>query len=166
MLTAAFVVGALGAVGRLPAADRTLAGARPAPVAKAPAVKTPAAKAEEPVEAVDVLGANAACCVCHMTFVAEDLVKTHLKEKVGCIDCHGLSAKHANDENIGATKPDVVFKRPQVDGNCVKCHEGHNVAAKAVIARLNERHLSATTAPICTDCHGTHKIDRSAAINP
>jgi hypothetical protein len=155
-LAAALVAGALGAVGRLPAADRTVAGTRPAP----------AAKAEEPAEAVDVLGANVACCVCHMTFVAEDLVKTHLKEKVGCIDCHGLSAKHANDENIGATKPDVVFKRSQVDGNCAKCHEGHNVPAKAVIARLAERHLSAATVPICTDCHGTHKIDRSAAANP
>jgi hypothetical protein len=119
-------------------------------------------KSAPPADAIDVLGANMACYVCHVTFVTEDLVKTHLKEKIGCIDCHGLSAKHANDENIGATKPDVTFNRRQVDGNCVKCHEGHNVPAKAVIARFNERHLPTAAAPICTDCHGTHKIDRSA----
>jgi hypothetical protein len=155
-LAAAVVCGAIGGAGwLLAAAPDAAAGRHP-----------PAAKPEPPAEAVDVLGANAACCVCHMTFVAEDLVKMHLKEKVGCIDCHGLSAKHANDENIGASKPDVTFKRSQVDGNCAKCHEGHNVPAKAVIARLNERHLPAAAPPICTDCHGTHKIDRSAAANP
>jgi formate-dependent nitrite reductase cytochrome c552 subunit len=100
-----------------------------------------------------------------MTFVKEELVKTHLKEKIGCIDCHGLSEKHANDENIGATKPDITFKRPQVDANCAKCHQGHNAPAKAVIARFCERRLSAASPPICTDCHGTHKIERSAEIH-
>jgi mono/diheme cytochrome c family protein len=33
----------------------------------------------------------------------------HLQAKVGCIDCHGISAGHANDEDIGATKPDITF---------------------------------------------------------
>jgi hypothetical protein len=125
--------------------------------------KNPAtAQAPSDEDANDAMGANAACYVCHMTFVKEELAKVHLKAKVGCIQCHGLSAKHANDENVGATKPDITFKREQVDASCGKCHEGHNVAAKKVIARFVERHLPANAAPICTDCHGQHKIARAA----
>jgi hypothetical protein len=113
-------------------------------------------------DATDALGANLACYVCHMTFIKEEMVRVHLKENIGCIKCHGLSDKHANDENIGATKPDVTFKRSQVDASCAQCHEGHDAPAKAVIARFQQRHLPADRTPICTDCHGTHKIERSA----
>jgi hypothetical protein len=122
-----------------------------------------AAPSEE--DANDPAGANAACYVCHMTFVKEELAKRHLKAKVGCIQCHGLSAKHANDENVGATKPDITFKRDQVDAACGKCHPRHNVPAKQVIARFTERRLPANSAPICTDCHGQHKIARAAEKN-
>jgi hypothetical protein len=113
-------------------------------------------------DANDPLGANAACYVCHMTFVKEELAKVHLKAKVGCIQCHGLSAKHANDENIGATKPDITFKPRQIDASCGECHEGHDAPAKKVVARFVERHLPANSAPICTDCHGQHKIAQAA----
>jgi len=122
----------------------------------------PSAESRPSDEATDPIGANGACYVCHMTFIKEELAKVHLKAKVGCVKCHGLSAKHANDENIGATKPDITFKRKDVDAACQKCHEGHNVAAKKVIARYLDRHLPAGSAPICTDCHGTHKIERTA----
>jgi hypothetical protein len=125
--------------------------------------KDPAtAKAPSDEDANDPVGANAGCYVCHMTFVKEELAKTHLKAKVGCIQCHGLSAKHANDENIGATKPDITFKREQVDASCGKCHAEHNVPAKKVVARFVERRLPASAAPVCTDCHGQHKIARAA----
>jgi len=43
------------------------------------------------------------------------LSQTHLRANVTCINCHGLSAGHANDEKIGATPPDVSFTRDQVD---------------------------------------------------
>lgn len=119
--------------------------------------KPAAAKAEEEN---DPLGANAACYVCHMTFVKEEMAKVHLAKKVGCIDCHGLSAKHANDENIGATKPDITYKRDQIDPSCVKCHEAHDVPGKKVIARFVARKLPAARQPVCTECHGTHKIER------
>ncbi len=117
-------------------------------------------------DAIDPLGANAACYVCHMTFVKEELAKVHLKAKVGCIQCHGLSAKHANDENIGATKPDITFKREQVDASCAKCHQTHDAPAQKVVARFVERHLAANKPPICTDCHGQHKIARAAEKKP
>ena len=95
-----------------------------------------------------------------MTFVKEDLAKVHLAE-ITCAECHGLSDKHANDENIGATKPDIVYQRDKVDG-CEKCHEKHDAPATQVLARFLERKLPLQTTAICTDCHGTHKIDRSA----
>ena len=108
---------------------------------------------------IDPMGPNAACYVCHMTFVYEELSNVHLPEEVTCVRCHGLSAAHANDENIGATPPDVTFKRDKIDAACRECHEEHDVAAKKVIARCIERELSDFPA-VCTDCHGTHKIER------
>jgi hypothetical protein len=97
-----------------------------------------------------------------MTFVKEELAKSHLVEKIACVKCHGLSDKHANDENIGATKPDIVFKRSEVDASCLKCHDSHDVPATQVVARFVERGLTSSKSPlICTDCHGHHKIDRA-----
>ena len=110
---------------------------------------------------IDPMGPNAACYVCHIPFVREELSKVHLKEKIGYIQCHGVSAGHANDENIGATKPDVYFKRQQVDAACGECHKEHDVSARAVIGRWLERGQPATPT-ICTDCHGTHRIERAA----
>ena len=113
-------------------------------------------------QTIDPLGPNAACYVCHTTFVREEMSKVHLAAKVDCVKCHGLSDKHANDENIGATKPDRLYKRHQIDRACAECHEEHDVEAKKIIARFCERKLPAKTAPVCTDCHGTHRIDRAA----
>jgi formate-dependent nitrite reductase cytochrome c552 subunit len=100
-----------------------------------------------------------------MTFVGEEIAKRHLAEKVGCIQCHGPSEKHANDENIGATPPDIRYKRDQVDAACAKCHDGHDVPARKVVARFHDRKLPADTSPMCTDCHGLHRIDRAAKSN-
>jgi hypothetical protein len=111
----------------------------------------------------DPLGDNAACYVCHMTFIKEDLAKQHLVAKVGCIKCHGLSEKHANDENIGTSKPDILFPRGGIDAGCVKCHEKHDVSARKVIARFVDRRLPSTPTPVCTDCHGHHKIEKEKA---
>jgi hypothetical protein len=122
-------------------------------------------KKEEEAEAdegqLDPLGANAACYVCHMTYVKEELSKIHLKEEIGCIECHGTSAGHANDENIGATKPDVTFKREQVGASCRECHPDHNAAPETVIARWIELG-SPKQLPVCTDCHGKHRIEKAA----
>ena len=106
------------------------------------------------------LGPNAACYVCHMTYVKEPLSRVHLKQKVYCVDCHGASVGHANDEDIGATKPDIYFKRNQVNGSCRRCHSGHDAAPEKVIARWFERKLK-TNSPVCTDCHGSHRIKRA-----
>jgi hypothetical protein len=116
--------------------------------------------APDAAEELDPLGANAACYVCHIPFVKEELSKVHLEGKVTCIVCHGLSAAHANDEYVGATPPDVGFTRDEVDPLCLRCHETHDAPARKVLARFLERGLSVKSPPGCTDCHGSHKIER------
>jgi hypothetical protein len=121
---------------------------------------TPAPKADRTVDKNNPMGPNAACYVCHMTYVKEPLSRTHLKHKVYCIDCHGPSIGHANDEDIGATKPDIYFKRDKVNASCRECHGKHDAAPEKVVARWIERKLT-TNSPVCTDCHGSHKIKRA-----
>ncbi len=111
------------------------------------------------------LGPNAACYICHMTYVKEPMSRAHLQHKVYCINCHGPSVGHVNDEDIGATKPDIYFKRDQIDASCRKCHATHVAAPRKVIARWLERKLT-TSPPVCTDCHGLHKIKRSKDAKP
>ena len=115
--------------------------------------------AEDDAPLIDPLSANAACYVCHMTFIYEEFSRVHLAEKITCIECHGVSGPHANDENIGATPPDITFEREEVDASCAECHEEHDAPARKVIARWLERRLS-DCSPICTDCHGMHKIEQ------
>ncbi len=115
-----------------------------------------------PPPEMDPLSLNGACYVCHIPFVKEELAKVHLAEGISCAKCHGLSDKHANDENIGATKPDVVFPRDRVDKGCEECHTSHDAPARQVLMRFAQRKLNPQKVAICTDCHGTHKIDRSA----
>jgi len=114
----------------------------------------------------DPMGPNAGCYVCHMTFVQEELATTHLHAGISCVRCHGTSAGHANDENIGATTPDVMIKGAQINPFCRACHKTHNAAPEKVVARWTERHpaelLRALQTPppaaTCTECHGHHKI--------
>ncbi|MBM4032047.1 MAG: hypothetical protein FJ291_09705 [Planctomycetes bacterium] len=111
----------------------------------------------------DPLGPNAGCYVCHMTFLNEPLSTTHLRAGIGCVRCHGVSAAHANDENIGATKPDVVIKASEVNAFCRKCHAKHDVPPEAIVARWQARFPAGPKpppTPTCTACHGTHKIAR------
>jgi hypothetical protein len=117
------------------------------------------AEAADDSEESNPLFANAACYVCHIPFVKEELSKEHVEEGITCVKCHGLSAGHANDEDVGATPPDITFKRGEVNEACSECHEEHDVPAKKVVARWIER-KPPHKAPVCTDCHGTHKIER------
>lgn len=115
-------------------------------------------KSDESSETIDPLSVNATCYVCHIPFIREEISRVHFKEEVTCIECHGVSAAHANDEDVGATKPDIVYKRAQVDKMCGKCHEDHDVPATDVIARFLDREITESPA-VCTDCHGKHRIE-------
>jgi hypothetical protein len=129
-------------------------------------LESPRGEGEEVEEEfLDPTGPNAACYVCHMTFIFEELAKVHLKEKVTCVECHGVSAAHANDEDIGATKPDKTYMRCQINASCRKCHEEHDARPEEVIARWIQIG-SPKQEPVCTDCHGTHKIERPEPEEP
>ena len=56
----------------------------------------------------DPLGPDAGYCACYVTFVREELSVRHLNAGVACVRCHGVSAAHARDESLSATKPDVA----------------------------------------------------------
>ncbi|MCK4292110.1 MAG: cytochrome c3 family protein [Planctomycetes bacterium] len=116
------------------------------------------AEAAAQFDETNPLGANAACYVCHITFVKEELSKAHLKARITCVGCHGVSAGHANDEDIGATPPDVTFERGRVDAMCLKCHKRHDISGLKAAA--------AKPPPVCTDCHDTHRIKKAEITEP
>jgi len=116
------------------------------------------APAEKPK---DEAGAdNSACYVCHTNYEEEEFVLWHAKEDVGCIDCHGKSYAHRNDED-NVTPPDKMYALEDIDKECCRdCHDEHNAPAAEVIARWQER-CPAKTDPatvVCTDCHGRHRL--------
>ena len=107
------------------------------------------------------MGLNGGCYVCHMTFVDEKLTTRHLKQEIGCTHCHGTSAGHANDENIGATPPDVTFERTAIDAFCQNCHKKHDITSGKMKKHLQKRRKDQPDMegpPACTDCHGKHRI--------
>ncbi len=130
---------------------------------ESPSAPVPAAKRQVEVKS------NDPCYVCHMPFVEECLAVAHAKAKVWCGTCHGPSTRHIEDEYIGATPPDVVYKRCQVDRMCGRCHEAKKhpkltaktrsdrlAAAKKAQRKIKGRKVEVTG--VCTDCHGRHWI--------
>lgn len=105
------------------------------------------------------LKANDPCYVCHGNMKEDQLVFVHAAEKVSCIDCHGPSVAHRNDED-NITPPDKMFARDQIDPLCSECHSDHDVPARKVIQRLQERGLASAKPPevTCTSCHFEHRL--------
>ncbi len=105
------------------------------------------------------LADNTACFVCHANFEEEPLARGHAAAEVGCVDCHGDSFAHRNDEN-NTTPPEVMFPAAKIDAACRECHQEHVAPAAAVIARLLERCPDKTDGAtlVCTNCHGRHRM--------
>lgn len=102
---------------------------------------------------------NSACYVCHGNLDGEELVVSHGKEGTGCIDCHGASVAHRNDED-NITPPDKMYALADVDRMCRECHDIHDAPARKVIQRWQER-CPAKGNPkdiVCTDCHFHHRL--------
>jgi hypothetical protein len=104
---------------------------------------------------------NTACYVCHGYYDEEEMVIVHGKAEVSCIDCHGKSYEHRNDED-NITPPDKMYAPDGVDKMCSTCHEEHDAPAVKVLARWQERCAEKTDPKkvICTDCHGDHRMKR------
>jgi len=94
---------------------------------------------------------NYYCYVCHANFEYEDpLAEVHEEAEVGCADCHGPSLAHRSDED-NVTPPDIIYRRTQVDRACLGCHTHHEERGVPAARPLPKD-------PICTDCHGEHRI--------
>lgn len=107
----------------------------------------------------EILADNSACYVCHGNYQEEPFVLAHAKDDVGCVDCHGASHAHRDDED-NITPPDKMYAPGDIARNCAECHETHDAPAAKVIARWQER-CPAKTDPkelLCTDCHGKHRL--------
>ncbi|NQT15568.1 MAG: cytochrome c3 family protein [Planctomycetes bacterium] len=104
---------------------------------------------------------NFACYVCHGNYEDEELVLSHGKVEVGCIDCHGKSYPHRNDED-NITPPDKMYPLDTIDKMCGTCHETHNAPGAEVVARWKERCPAKTDTKeiVCTDCHYKHRLER------
>ena len=102
---------------------------------------------------------NFACYVCHGNYDGEELVAEHGKEEVGCVDCHGQSIEHRNDED-NITPPDKMYALDQVDDMCSECHDMHDAPARKVLERWQERCPKKTSPKevVCTDCHFHHRL--------
>jgi len=104
---------------------------------------------------------NRACYVCHENYRAEELATVHAKASVSCMDCHGPSLKHRDDEDH-LTPPDIMFPAAKIDDACAECHDTHDAPAREVLARWKERCPEKTdfATVVCTDCHGDHRLER------
>ncbi len=102
---------------------------------------------------------NSACYVCHANYRKEELVGWHAEKEIGCVDCHGDSFAHRNDEN-NTTPPEVMYPPSKISKACSLCHGGHDVPAGKVVARFLERcpDKEEVQTVVCTDCHGNHRL--------
>jgi hypothetical protein len=114
---------------------------------------------EPPRKKVRVKVDNGACYVCHANYETESLVVSHGKEEIGCVDCHGQSAEHRNDED-NITPPDIMYPQDQIDKMCSQCHETHNAPGRNVVGRWLQRCPEKANPDdlICTDCHYEHRL--------
>ncbi len=119
---------------------------------------------------------NSFCYVCHINFKKEPLVVRHRLANVGCVDCHGKSRAHADDED-NATAPDIMYTKDEANNACsTGCHEEEDVrknryhkawflqadaVAKALAAAkaASRPYTDTRKRKYCTDCHGLHKLD-------
>lgn len=146
----------LGYVGSSWGPDARLAAAPPPlPVEKYLHEKLPEAPKDEPKIVAD----NFPCYVCHGNYKKEELAVQHGVDDVGCIDCHGQSFPHRNDED-NITPPDKMYPLDQIDKMCADCHDQHDAPARKVIERWQERCPTKSDPKqiICTDCHGQHRL--------
>jgi predicted CXXCH cytochrome family protein len=136
---------------------RALAGAPPLDISKYLDEKLP----EAPKDKVKLKVDNFACYVCHGNYDGEELVVSHGVEAIGCIDCHGKSYEHRNDED-NITPPDKMYPLESVDKMCGDCHDMHDAPARKVLEKWQERCPEKTNPKeiFCTDCHYQHRLER------
>jgi hypothetical protein len=130
------------------------------------------------------LDGNNKCYVCHPSLRAEELTTAHLDIAITCDECHGPSIEHMQDEML-MTEPDLLFGRTEVNKMCSNptCHapggnrdvyalQDHKDRAKAEafykqwLNRTRPNGRAVTPDSVCTDCHGTHNLDKATKTQP
>jgi len=94
---------------------------------------------------------NTACFVCHANYKTEFLVECHAKINIGCVNCHGESSAHQNDEN-NITPPETMYSAEKIDPFCRSCHNAHDIPPRKIIAHWLE-HKAEKTDLSCQGCH-------------
>jgi len=130
------------------------------------------------------LDGNNKCYVCHPSLRTEELTTAHLDIAITCDECHGPSIEHMHDEML-MTEPDLLFGRTEVNKMCSNptCHapggnrdvyalQDHKDRAKAEafykqwLNRTRQNGRAVTPDSVCTDCHGTHNLDKATKTQP
>ena len=130
------------------------------------------------------LDGNNKCYVCHPSLRTEEITTAHLDIAITCDECHGPSIEHMHDEML-MTEPDLLFGRAEVNKMCSNptCHapggnrdvyglQDHKDKAKAEafykqwLSRTRPNGRAVTPDSVCTDCHGTHNLDKATKTRP
>lgn len=104
-------------------------------------------------------GPSAKCMMCHGADHEKMARSAHAvtadSRNFGCVGCHGMSEKHADDP--ASEKPEKTFrgkaglKGAAASETCLMCHEANN---KKMLLWHGSAHPQADVA--CTDCHKLH----------
>jgi len=105
----------------------------------------------EEAEAMEQASATG-CALCHVDVGEETRDASHRREGVGCVECHGESEGHVEDEN-NEVPPDEVFARQDVDRLCADCHDCSR--------DVDIEPETAESGKVCTDCHRAHTFERT-----
>jgi hypothetical protein len=122
---------------------------------------------------------NSKCYVCHAGLKTEEITTVHVEMDVTCDECHGPSVEHMHDEML-MTEPDLLFGRSEVNKMCSNrmCHapggerqvygrQDHKDHAavdafyKKWLGKTRPNGRAITHDSVCTDCHGTHNLDKA-----
>ena len=106
--------------------------------------------------------AKVSCSTCHDAEAAKyhDSIHAWAKEKAGltaaapaCADCHGT-------HNIkGPAEATSRVSRANIPATCGSCHQGVDAKYQTSVHATAIKHGNA--APVCTDCHTAHTIQRA-----
>ena len=100
---------------------------------------------------------NMRCLVCHGNYQDEELAVIHAAVGVGCVNCHGLSLAHSEDEEH-LIPPDIMYAKDKINVSCMVCHSVETLCDKKEHEMLVGD--PAADESVCTDCHGKHRLER------
>jgi len=101
---------------------------------------------------------NSRCFVCHINYMQEDIAVIHARADIGCAGCHGEPDEHIADESWASggngTAPEIMYPRPKINPFCMGCHTKDKIDTdqhKPLFANFEKT--------VCTDCHGSHRLE-------